>query len=248
VRTHSEINGKLSKEKKKLLSERLTKLLVEKGLTIPKFSQKLSEDERKVRNWVNGDFRPRAEKLIEIARILEVSVESLISEAPIGLDPVVSLGMISESGMRRVPIVSEAQAGTILRDYQDHFNQSEEFVWSNTKDRNAFAVRIVGHSMEGFAFQGDIAIFNPNEMAQSGQAALVKFRESEAVMFKWFFIRDEQAGKVLLGSENRDKKAYPSIECSLKDLQFYYRFWDLKKGQKIRNIMDFLPPEKKAAT
>lgn len=144
-------------------------------------------------------------------------------------------------GGRLVPIVSYVQAGTIAGNYQDLCEQIDEKVVTDCRGENAFAVRVVGDSMEPEAFDGDIAIINPNVEAQSGRPAIVKIRDTEETMIKYFHRVGERGEQVMLGSEN---PAHDTIFIAAEDLEWSYLVHEIRRQPKTRRAQDFLVRKK----
>jgi SOS-response transcriptional repressor LexA len=125
---------------------------------------------------------------------------------------------------RRVPIVSWATAGE-AKDYQDLASQIDEYVETNSKDPNAFAVIIEGDSMENKFFAGDRVVFAPNLEPRNGDAVLAKMNDGR-VFFKWFHRTGHEGMKIKLSSENPN---YGPMEYTREDLQFIYPAWEVKR-------------------
>jgi SOS-response transcriptional repressor LexA len=125
---------------------------------------------------------------------------------------------------RRVPIVSWATAGE-AKDYQDLATQIDEYVETNSRDPNAFAVIIEGDSMENKFFAGDRVVFAPNLEPRNGDAVLAKLNDGR-VFFKWFHRTGHEGMKIKLSSENPN---YGPMEYTREDLQFIYPAWEVKR-------------------
>jgi SOS-response transcriptional repressor LexA len=125
---------------------------------------------------------------------------------------------------RRVPIVSWATAGE-AKDYQDLASQIDEYVETNSKDPNAFAVIIEGDSMENKFFAGDRVVFAPNLEPRNGDAVLAKLTDGR-VFFKWFHRTGHEGMKIKLSSENPN---YNPMEFTREELQFIYPAWEVKR-------------------
>ncbi|HEV8543377.1 MAG TPA: LexA family transcriptional regulator, partial [Verrucomicrobiae bacterium] len=77
--------------------------------------------------------------------------------------------LVSEPPSKRAPVVSWAAAGQ-ARAYEDLANQLEEWVETECRDANAFAIIIEGDSMETKFFAGDRVVFTPNSEPRNGDA------------------------------------------------------------------------------
>ncbi len=125
---------------------------------------------------------------------------------------------------RRVPIVSWATAGD-AKDHQDLATQIDEYVETNSKDSNAFAVIIEGDSMENKFYAGDRVVFAPNLEPRNGDAVLAKLADGR-VFFKWYHRTGPEGTKIKLSSENPN---YGPMEFAREEIQFIYPAWEVKR-------------------
>lgn len=97
---------------------------------------------------------------------------------------------------RLVPIINKVTAG-----YPAEFNDldypvgiADDYVrCPDLHDPNAFAVRVVGDSMEPKFFEGDIVIFSPAAEVHNGDDCFVRFKTPHETTFKRvFFDNDDQ--------------------------------------------------------
>ncbi len=110
---------------------------------------------------------------------------------------------------RLVPIINKVSAG-----YPSDFNDldypvgiADDYVrCPDLHDPNAFAVRVVGDSMEPRFFEGDIVIFSPATEVHSGDDCFVRFTMPHETTFKRVFF--EPDNKIRLQPRN-DK--YPPV-------------------------------------
>lgn len=61
---------------------RLKKAIAENGISIDEFSKIVSFDENKCNSYLNGENEPSLEDLLEISRVLDVSIEYLLGQSP----------------------------------------------------------------------------------------------------------------------------------------------------------------------
>jgi len=61
-----------------MFSNNLRKLRIKKGLTQEKIAKKIGVTAKSVGHWETGRRKPTFDKLIKLAKILEVSVDELI--------------------------------------------------------------------------------------------------------------------------------------------------------------------------
>ena len=96
---------------------------------------------------------------------------------------------------RLVPIINKVAAG-----YPIDFNDldypvgiADDYVrCPDLHDPNAFAVRVVGDSMEPHYREGDVVVFSPNTPARSGDDCFVRFADDSGTTFKRYY-RDDDA-------------------------------------------------------
>lgn len=122
---------------------------------------------------------------------------------------------------RQVPVINKVEAG-----YPADFNDldypvgiADDYVrCPDLHDPNAFAVRVVGDSMEPRFREGDIVIFSPAAEVQNGDDCFVRFSMPHETTFKRVFF--EPDNKVRLQPRN-DK--YPPIIIEGSRINGLYR-------------------------
>jgi SOS-response transcriptional repressor LexA len=123
----------------------------------------------RVSRYETGNRSPSKQTLQKLARVLHVTVEQLTTSYR-SVEPA-----ILRTG-RSVPLISWVQAGH-WHEPEDHFRPGEgegEPVPSSTKDENAFALRVIGTSMEPEFREGDIIIVSPNTEPVNGDFVIAK--------------------------------------------------------------------------
>ncbi len=111
---------------------------------------------------------------------------------------------------RLVPIINKVSAG-----YPADFNDldypvgiADDYVrCPDLHDPNAFAVRVVGDSMEPRFFAGDIVVFSPTVEVRNGDDCFVRFTQPHETTFKRVFF--EKDNKVRL--QPRNERYSPTI-------------------------------------
>lgn len=103
---------------------------------------------------------------------------------------------------RYVPLLSYAQAGQWDAGHSDAYYQYDSVFALNVDDRQAFAIKVSGNSMEPSLHEGDMVICSPRQEPQNGDAVVVRTR-SENVFIKFWRKRGD---RVLLESANADYK------------------------------------------
>jgi len=111
---------------------------------------------------------------------------------------------------RLVPIINKVAAGypTDFNDLDYPVGIADDYVrCPDLHDPNAFAVRVVGDSMEPRFFEGDIVVFSPAVEVNNGDDCFVRFTMPHETTFKRvFFEKDE---KVRL--QPRNERYSPTI-------------------------------------
>jgi phage repressor protein C with HTH and peptisase S24 domain len=122
---------------------------------------------------------------------------------------------------RQVPVINKVEAG-YPADFDDldyPVGIADDYVrCPDLHDPNAFAVRVVGDSMEPRFCEGDIVVFSPAAEVQSGDDCFVRFSMPHETTFKRVFF--EPDNKVRLQPRN-DK--YPPIIVEGSRINGLYR-------------------------
>ena len=154
--------------------------IIEKLLEDKKWSQeKLSSESGLSKHYLNEIIRgkrkrPSFEVVEKIAIALGVPVSRFVFSD--------NLSTINQDHSE-VPLISWIKAGEVHEPsdiYQPGF--ADEWVVSNVKNRNAFALRVMGDSMFPEFLNGDIIIVNPDVEPATGDYAVVKINDE--VTFK----------------------------------------------------------------
>lgn len=182
-------------EKNRWLAYNLRKFRLLKGMSQKDFSEFLGVPQSNIATWERGEIGITNKNLRNIAEKLDISIDALLT------------GAAPENGLkdepriipvtfRKLPVVSWTTAG-IATSYEDLANQIDELVDSTTKDPNAFAVEVIGDSMEGEVHSGDWVVLEPNREASSGDMAYVRLTDEAGGggTLKWFY-RTGSAGRV----------------------------------------------------
>ena len=109
-----------------------------------------------------------------------------------------------------VPIINKVSAGypTDFNDLDYPAGIADDYVrCPDLHDPNAFAVRVVGDSMEPKFRQGDIVVFSPGAEVQNGDDCFIRFAAPHETAFKRVFF--EPDSKVRL--QPRNEKYSPMI-------------------------------------
>lgn len=223
-----------------VFTERLKALRVRSGLTQIDLASSCSVSVSSVAHWESGDNLPSPRNLKQIALLLQCSIPYLLGETEdivpiVEASPHVLAGNSAvkmqgdednfeknierwQDGLRRVPVVSWAQAGA-AHDYGDLCNQLEEWVGCKCRDMNSFALIIEGDSMEPRFMAGDRVIFAPNSEPRNGNFVVARLKEGHGVLFKRFRRCGSEGGVIRLESLNPD---YGPLEYPVSAFAFIY--------------------------
>ena len=136
----------------------------------------------------------------------------------------ISQRSLTAAGIRRVPIVAWAHAGT-LKAYSDLDESWHEYTATTCRDENSFAVIIEGDSMEPKYSTGDIAITMPNVEPRNGCLVVCKLK-NEGVFFKLFH-QSSDGKNFRLSSYNT---VYPVMECRRDEFVWIYPVYQVTKN------------------
>jgi repressor LexA len=114
---------------------------------------------------------------------------------------------------RLIPIINKVAAGypTDFNDLDYPVGIADEYIrCPDIHDPNAFAVRVVGDSMEPKFHEGDIIVFSPKVEVQSGDDCFVRFASPHETTFKRVFF--EKDNKIVRLQPRNEKYAPMMIE------------------------------------
>jgi phage repressor protein C with HTH and peptisase S24 domain len=116
-------------------------------------------------------------------------IHALLAGAKLAKD-----GRLPLAAGRLVPIINKVAAGypTDFNDLDYPVGVADDYVrCPDLHDPNAFAVRVVGDSMEPRFFEGDIIIFSPAVEVQNGDDCFIRFTMPHETTFKRVFFEKE---------------------------------------------------------
>ncbi|MDO8302200.1 MAG: S24 family peptidase, partial [Sedimentisphaerales bacterium] len=122
---------------------------------------------------------------------------------------------------RLVPIINKVAAGypVDFDDLQYPVGVADDYVrCPDLHDANAFAVRVVGDSMEPKFHEGDIVVFSPAAEVRTGDDCFIRFSLPHETTFKRVFFED--GDKVRLQPRN---EKYPPMTADGKRINGIYR-------------------------
>jgi len=93
---------------------------------------------------------------------------------------------------KQIPILGWVQAGKFTASETGDISplNPDDYVYSDIKGRNLFALRVENDSMEPIFHPGDIIIINPNLKPKSGDYVIVRLKAEGEVTFKKLLIKD----------------------------------------------------------
>ncbi len=167
------------------------------------------------------EMRERMARLATIFDMTEERIQNLLEvqalresadAAPVDLDALHRSGLLEKlaawgepappARLRRVPIINKVSAGYSVEftDLDYPVGVADEYIAVpvDLGDPHAFAVRVVGDSMEPRYHEGDVVILSPAETIQSGDDCFVRFapevrRKGNEATFKRVFFDAEDA-------------------------------------------------------
>ena len=143
--------------------------------------------------------------------------------------PDVEQETVSFKAGRLVPIINKVAAGypVDFDDLEYPVGHADDYVrCPDLHDVNAFAVRVVGDSMEPKFCEGDIVVFSPAAEVHNGDDCFIRFSSPHETTFKRVFF--EEGDKVRLQPRN---EKYPPITADGKRINGIYR-----AVKKIENL------------
>jgi len=145
--------------------------------------------------------------------------DQLQAEGP--TEPLSSGGFDKLTAGRLVPVINKVSAGypADFDDLEYPVGVADDYVrCPDLHDPNAFAVRVVGDSMEPNFKQGDIVVFSPAAQVNNGDDCFIRFSSPHETMFKRVFF--EQNDMVRLQPRN---EKYPPMVMEGKRINGLYR-------------------------
>ena len=133
-------------------------------------------------------------------------LDELLADSRLDIDS----GQLPLAAGRLVPVINKVSAGypTDFNDLDYPVGVADDYVrCPDLHDPNAFAVRVVGDSMEPKFTEGDIVVFSPAAEVHNGDDCFIRFETPHETTFKRVFFEPEN--KVRL--QPRNEKYSPVI-------------------------------------
>ncbi len=164
----------------------------------------------------NQRFRRVFKDILE-GRADSARLDEVLAEAGLG----VGRGAGTLSPGRLVPVINKVSAGypTDFDDLDYPVGVAEDYVrCPDLHDPNAFAVRVVGDSMEPKYSQEDVVIFSPAAEVRNGDDCFIRFKSPHETTFKRVFFEGDD--KVRLQPRN---EKYPPMVVPGERINGIYR-------------------------
>lgn len=192
------------------LKDELTARKKELGLTNEEIAYRAGITDVYVSLVLRGKRIPGDEVLIRMARALELDPRALVylahwEKAPregkeyfeglpvsravpslAGVESYDSLEPFPLGHAASIPVVGWVQAGKFEPAEDGGFppGAADEYVYSDIKGRNLFALRVENDSMETLFHEGDILVVNPNIKPESGDYVIARLSDEGEATFK----------------------------------------------------------------
>ena len=153
----------------------------------------------------NQRWRQLVKNLIgKKAKLSELN--TLLAESELGIEQ----DKLPLAAGRLVPVINRVAAGypTDFNDLDYPAGVADDYVrCPDLHDPNAFAVRVVGDSMEPKFYEGDIVVFSPTAEVHNGDDCFIRFAMPHETTFKRVFFEPKK--KIRL--QPRNEKYSPTI-------------------------------------
>lgn len=173
---------------------------------------------------MQGKVVPSDDVIYKLCRSLDLELEELIllahyEKAPAEVKPIfrrlarhtpseflgsdTGFDNIEVSGLGHgfsIPVVGMVRAGSFMSSEDGGYpaGSADGYVYTDTKGKNLFAVRVVNDSMEPDFREGDVLIVNPNLEAKNGDYVIAKLVDENEATFKKLIIHGGKGSRRLL--------------------------------------------------
>lgn len=197
------------------IGERIRKRRKLLGLTLQQVADAFGINRASVSEWESGKSKPNAEKLTDLARVLDTTVDHLLTGAPDGNDDVAAGLAKNYLSVRRARFRLVAGVDGYTVEYQDDDDAPPLYFRREWVQRRGFraerlvALKVSGASMEPGLYDGDTIVVNlADTNPVDGEVFAVNY-EGQCVIKR--LKRD--SGQWFLSSDNADKRIYPDKRC-----------------------------------
>lgn len=188
----------------KRISELLDEKRQEKGLNYKQLAEQVGVSAVYISQVLRGKKIPGDEILVKLSEVLGLEPGLILRQAHFESAPEIAQRYLleSEAGAwarkfdnvqpwelgsgKRIPILGWVQAGKFTPSEIGDLEplNADDYVYSDIKGRNLFALRVENDSMEPIFHSGDIIIVNPNLKPESGDYVIVRLKGENEVTFK----------------------------------------------------------------
>lgn len=165
------------------------------GLTQSEVGRSLGVSQQAVAKWEQNATEPRAQDLIRLAALYNVTVDYLLGRES---NPRLSGQPIIQDGMayKRLPILASVACGDPI--YAE--DSYENYILQSMETNADFCVVAEGDSMiNARIFDGDLVFVHKQEMVNNGEIAVVAIGETATIKRVYYY---EQNHKLMLMPEN----------------------------------------------
>jgi SOS-response transcriptional repressor LexA len=218
-----------SAEKTQILAQRLYDCRLAQGWSQRQAADAMDVALRSVQSWEAGQALPHPAKIRKIAATFGRPIAWFFGDDT-GVPTGNAAGVLPVRVALpvRVPVVSWAAAGT-GGSYYDLAHQIDEWLNTDCKDPNAYALILEGDSMEPEFKAGDRVIFMPNDQPRNGDVVVARLEDTGDVFFKLYHAYGRAGEMVRLTSYNA---AYPPLEFHRDQFRFIHPMHSLIRRRR----------------
>jgi SOS-response transcriptional repressor LexA len=198
-------------------------LMKVKGWSQAETARRLDMSDAAVSQILSGKNTPSAQTLHLMRRMV---LEEGSEEEPMGVRETSNAVEVLAPSFRKsekAPVVSWASAGNGAT-YSDLAKFLDEYVETDCRDPNKYALIVEGDSMEPVFRAGDRIVVAPNVLPHNGDVVVARVAETGEVFFKLY--HETSSGKVQLTSYN---PAYPPIHRDKKEFRFIHPVYSMTR-------------------
>lgn len=174
------------------LAENIKKIRKDKGFSQDYIAEQLGyKSYTTIQKWESGVSEPSLQKLHDLANLLGVDVDTLVSDSTPKTKGV------------RIPVLGKVAAGMPIEAIEDIIDY-EEIPESMSRSADYFGLQIRGDSMEPKISDGDVVIVRKQDDAESGNIVIATVNGDEATCKK---IKKTESGLMLI-STNPDYEPF----------------------------------------
>lgn len=191
------------------------------GISQSELARELGISPQSVQAWESGKNTPRPKRLSSLSSVLCRSVSYLMGEdggddeSTDNVSAKVGVGI--KEGL--VPVVGKAQLGVdgFFEALDYPVGHGDGYIQLFSDDPNAYALKVVGDSMQPRIRSGEYVLIEPNKPFMSGDEVLVKTHCGRAMIKQLMYRRD---GEVRLLSVNDAHPPITLLETEIEKIHF----------------------------